>query len=209
MERNNSYQNNFKDAIRGIANTEINRNMFTDLYVVTKTYTYADKENTSDKEIKEFTCDIKQMDGIQTFARVPIVSQGLGNGKGLMITPSKDDVVVVIFYGQTNSPLIIGSIFNSFMSGGRYKQGEDGTPILEETGRDDDILDVGENEWVLLNKLNGAYIYVNSNNEILIKNTETESYNISGTDYTESFMLFKADGNIEIQCKGGKGNLSP
>jgi hypothetical protein len=196
-------QINLKDAIQKVANTELNRNQFTDLYVVNKLYTYLEKS-----EDIELTCDIVQLDGIQRFNNVKWVSQGLGNGKGLIIPPSVGDVVLVIFYGQTNTPLIIGNVFNTFMRGNQFvKSG--GQLIKGSSGVNDDILDVGENEWILINKLNGAYIFCNSEGEIKIyRKTDKYTIGLNPTEYEESFMIFKQDGNINIQCKGGKGDLT-
>lgn len=207
MTKNDSIQKSLKESIRDTIKQETTRNMFTDLYVVTNVNTYI--ESQEDDNLKELTCEIKQMNGIQKFTNVQWVSQGLGNGKGLIIPPRKDDVVLVIFYGQTNTPLIIGSVFNTFMQGNRLERDEGtGELVIKDTGRNDDILDVGKEEWILINKLNGSYIFTNSDGEILIKNTSTEEYDIEGDLYTQSFMLFKKDGNIEVQCKGGKGNIT-
>ena len=195
---NNSKQNSIKDEIRNVSDTQLNRNMFTDLYIVTKVNTYENKT----EEIKELTCDVQQMDNFQRFTNVQWISQGLGNGKGFIMPPKIGDVVLIIFYGQTNAPLIIGNVFNIFMKYSGFKQDS------ENVGVNDNILDVKEDEWIMINKLNGAYIYCNSDGEILIKNTTTDAYTVNITSYTESFMKFEKDGNISVQCKGGIGNLT-
>lgn len=206
MERNNPKQNNIKDRIKELANIQLNSNNFMDLYIVINVNTY----NTTGK--KEFTCDIQQLSNVQKFSEVPILASGLGNGKGLMFPPKENDIVLVAFYGQTNAPIIIGNTFNTFSAGHRLTTNKT-TGNLESgtVGANDNILDVNTDEWILINKLNGSYIFTNKDGEILIKNTKTDSYEYpasSGTYYTESFIKLKKDGNIGIKCKGGIGDLN-
>ena len=179
---NNTFQTDLKTEIKNISSTEQNRNQFTDLYVVEKFNSYADVAE--DSGIKEFTCDIKQMNGVQKFTNVPILSQGLGNGRGLMMPPQRGDVIAVIFYGQSNQPLIIGNVFNSFMQGKRFKN-VDGVLTKVDSGANDNILDVGIDEWILINALNGGYIFGKSDGSIKIKNSL-------------GYFMLKATGELEM-----------
>jgi len=202
----NLFQKNLKDMIRELVQQEINKNMFVDLYRVEKLYTYEDSDDNT--VVKELTCDIVQMNGIQKFKEVPILGNGLGNGKGAIFPPSKDDIVLVIFYGQTNAPIILGNVFNTFMRGNRLTRDENNNLVFDGKDNNDSILDVGEGEWILINQINDSYIFKNSDGEIIIK-TKTDTYDVGGTDYTESFIHMKKDGEIYVQCKGGIGNLAP
>ncbi len=209
MVRNDSNQTTFKDSIRNISNQEINRNMFTDLFVVKRLNTYEDNRENSDFD--ELTCDIEQMNGVQRFQNVPWCSQGLGNGTGLIIPPRRGDIVCVIFYGQSNSPLIIGTVFNRYMQGTKLTTNENGSLVKTDIGNNDDIIDVGECEWILINKLNGAYIFTNADGDIKLKN-QNGSFMLDKDGFVtinDAFTLPKTDGsNGQVMETNGSGVLS-
>ena len=205
MVKNLSFQQTLKEVIRNVANIEINRNQFTDLYVVNKLNTYED----NDPKI-ELTCNIVQMDGIQSFNNVKWISQGLGNGKGFIMPPRIGDVVVVIFYGQTNIPLIIGNIFNTFMQGNRFEN-INGVLTRTDSNRNDDLLDVAGDEWILIAKLNGCYIYGNKDNVIKIANANGNlKLNANGTIMiNDAFTFPLIDGSSgQVLKTNGSGVLT-
>mgnify|MGYP001131169653 CR=1 FL=1 len=186
MVYNNPKQNNIREAVSSIADDRIRKSNPMDLFVVKQVNTYETADRT------EYTCDVIQLNGIQTYENVPVMSIALGNGRGFMCLPLEGDIVVVSFMNMTNSPVIVGSMFNQFSG-----------------DKSDNVLDLKKNEFVLINKINGAYIFANENDGIIIKNSlGFLKLNPDGTITMNDYTFPKNDGTAgQVLKTNGSGVL--
>lgn len=138
------------------------------------------------------TYTIKQMNFNRVYTDVEIVGIGLGHGKGILKLLNENDLVLVGFLAGSQTPYILGSIFNTFMSepDGKY-------PITK-------------NELFITNRINGASIFIDSNDSILLSNNNGFiSLNSSGSITMNSFTFPITDGAAgQVLKTNGAGVLS-
>lgn len=120
-----------------------------------------------------FTVNIKHPNFKKyAFSNVQVMSLGLGNFKGIMKLPSKDDLVIVGFLGkESNNPIVLGTIFD------QTSQSQQANPVVQ------------DNELFLNAKEKGSYIVIKPNNDIIIRTTDANG-NKKGS------IKITTDGNI-------------
>lgn len=120
---------------------------------------------------EEYTVNIRHLHFKKlSFNNVQMAGTGLGNAKGVMTLPNVEDFVIVSFYDEGTTPIILGTVFDKF------SQNPDNIPGIE------------LNEIFITNKENGAIIYINKDSEIIIsKDTDGSSK-----------VVVKKDGTIKI-----------
>jgi hypothetical protein len=96
-----------------------------------------------------YSCDIKMLAFKTQYNNVPVMGFGLGNAKGLLCLPKVNDFVLVAFI--FNKPFVIGSFFDIF------------------TTIKDNVPEIKEGEVLIIAKENGSSVYINSDDEIIIK----------------------------------------
>ena len=130
----------------------------------------------------DLTCNIKQLNSNLSYDNVESVGLGLGHGKGQIKLPDTNDIILVGFIANSEIPIILGSMFNNYMA---YP---------------DTKIDVKADEYFINNKLNGAYIYINEDNDIILKTPNGAKIKINEDG---SFKLFNKDNyGIEVDSSG-------
>lgn len=123
-----------------------------------------------------FTCDIERLNITGSYTNVFISSIGLGNVKGLMMLPSINDIVIAGFIQDSEQPVILGTLFDTF------------------TNTPDNIPQIKQDEMLLIPKPNGSYIFIRDDNSIILK-TETSKAKFN----SDGFKIFNKD-NYGIEC---------
>ena len=153
---------------------------------------------------------IKQLNYDKIYEDVEIIGTALGNGKGHIALLNKDDVVLAGLLIGSQRPFILGSVFNIYMD------------------EKDTKIPIKQNEQIIVNQTNGAYVYLKQDNGITLKNNngtiklksngEIELKNSNGTFTLEStgavtinnaFTLPTSDGsNGQVLKTDGSGNVT-
>ncbi len=129
-----------------------------------------------------YTVNIKQLNGYKTYVNVDFTGHNFGNGKGCLQLPNVDDLVLVAFVKGSEKPLVLGSLFNKFMR------------------EPDSIVQIKENEWFVNNKINGAFIFIDENNNVTIKNPIGNDVKLNQDG---SFIIKNKDGyGIKVDASG-------
>ena len=139
------------------------------------------------------TINIRDMTSKQSFDSVQFVAPGLGNAKGQNILPAISDIVYVDFIGgDSGSPIILGSLYDTFSQSPDNKM-----PIVKD-------------EYFVSAKTNGSYIYIKASGDVEIK-TGAGTF-ILGNDGSFTMPNYKfpsADGsNGQLLKTNGTGVLS-
>jgi len=163
---NKSFGNIVFDAIK----KEINKYKFLDVYIVTAA-------NEDDYSVNIKHPNFKKYE----FDRVKIMGMGLGNFKGVMKLPSRDDYVVVGFFGgKSNTPVVLGTLFAQSNINAQA------------------IPTVKDNQLLLINKEKGSYINLDEDNNIILRNVDN-----SGNKLNK--IKLSNDGSFEVMNKDGYG----
>jgi len=125
-----------KKVVTEMIRNEINDLKGVDLYVVT---------GMGDVSL---TVNIKRITQNESYDNVEMLGLGLGNGKGQIKMPNINDVVLVTFLPNSETPIILGTLFDTYSS---FKDAK---------------IDVLRNEYFVNNRTNGAYIHINEDNNI-------------------------------------------
>ena len=138
-----------------------------------------------------YTVSVKQLNGYKSYNNVNIIGQGLGHGKGCLQLPEINDLVIVVFIKDSENPLIIGSIFNKYMS------------------NRDAIIQINKNEWFINNRVNGGYILIDKNDNITLKNNNGYFRLLAdGRVKMNDFTFPKNDGSSgQVLKTNGNGDL--
>ncbi len=172
----------FDEAFKDLINRELSSYNFLDLYVV------------QNLDLINYTAEIKGLNNNNKFVSVPLSSSLLGHGKGLLIPPEVNDVVLVGFLnGRKSSPVILGCIFNNFMNSS------------------DTVLDIRSGELFLSPKLNGSYFFIDENGNIKLQTTDGSIFLNglklpSGTGQLNQILVADGDGNL-VWSSGSAGGL--
>jgi hypothetical protein len=141
----------------------------------------------------DYTVNIKDVTSKQQFENVKVLGAGLGHGKGLLNRYSKNDIVLVGFLGgEFSQPIVLGSLFDVF------SPKKDSVPLIK------------EGELLLLPKINGAYIYIKTDNSIVVKNSNGEfSLGVDGRlTINNAYSFPLVDGNNgQVLKSNGSGSL--
>jgi len=151
------------------------------------TVTGIESENVNTGLISNYKASIKHINYTLQYDNVPMVGMGLGNLKGVLKYPNVGDLVLVGFLDDQSSPIILGTLFDSFT------QSKDTAPQIR------------LNELFLNNQEAGAYVYLNKDNEIIITtgNSSTTTFPKLKMYKDGSFKLFNKDGyGIEVSSSG-------
>lgn len=170
------------EGFRNLINEEISNYNFLDIFIIT------------DMDYDNYTADIKQLNHDLNFKDVSFSSILLGHGKGLLMPPSINDIVLVGFLnGNLGSPIILGCIFDKF------------------SNNPDTILDIRENEVYLGNKVNGSYFFIDEDGNVRI-NLEDGSYFYldglkfpSGLGVAGQILISDGNGNLVWGANAGIG----
>ena len=101
-----------------------------------------------------------------------------GNGYGFFQLPNINDLCIVGFVGKNKAePIVLGFLYD--------------TDVSQDT---DYVIPIKQNELLYINKLNGAMIFINENNKIVMQ---------SGKD-SSTFTLGE-DGSLSLKNKDGYG----
>jgi len=136
--------------IRGIADQSAKGKGNVDIFIITA----IDKEDPQTGLISDYKCSIKSLTTKIQYDDVPLTGMGLGNFKGILMYPNVDDMVFVLFYDTTPTPIIIGTLFDFF------------------TQSPDSIPQIKRDELILINREFGAAIYMTDDNRILLKSPD-------------------------------------
>ena len=136
-------------------------------------------------DTETLTCTVKRLNMNQRYENVQIASLGIGNLKGSFMLPAVDDIVLVTFIQNSETPVIIGSIFDKY------------------TNEPDNLPDVREDEYLISNQPNGAYIQLRDDNTITVKSVEGAKVRLKQSG---GFKLFDKN-NYGIESDG-EGNIS-
>ena len=130
------------------------------------------------------TVNIKRITQVESHDNVEIMGIGLGNGKGQIKLPNVNDVVLVMFIQNSETPIIIGTLFDIY------------------SAEQDSKLDVLLNEYFVNNKENGGYIHIDNEDNVKIISHNGAKYRLNKDG---SFKLFNKD-NYGIECDAS-GNI--
>ena len=133
----------------------------------------------------DLTVNIKRITQTESFDNVEIMGVGLGNGKGQIKMPNINDVVLVAFLPNSVTPVVLGTLFDTYSS-------------VKDTK-----LDVRTNEYFVNNKANGGYIHIDDNNNIKLISYNGAKVRLNNDG---SFKLFNKD-NYGIECDDS-GNIT-
>ena len=161
---------NMKQILNDMIDERISNLKGLDIYVVTGV-------NEDD-----LTLNIKRMNMNMSVDRVEMIGTGLGHGKGIIKLPSENDVVMVAFVQDSEKPYVLGTIFHVFSS------------------VKDSKIDVKKNELFLNAQLNGSYVHIDADNNILFKTPNGAKLKLLESG---GFKLFNS-GNygIEVDASG-------
>lgn len=168
-----------KDVLKDLINVEIQKYKGFDLFVITGVN-------------EDLTFNIKKLNLNKQYDNVEMISQGLGNGCGFIFIPPINTVVLVGFLGDSETPIILGTLFDVF------------------SNIKDAKLPIKQGEIILVNKTNGAYIFINENNEIKIKEPNGEylqldSNGLKTSNYNSSDGSQGITQNLTVRNSAGTG----
>jgi hypothetical protein len=135
------------------------------------------------------TLNIKRMNVNESYSSVAIVGLGLGNGRGQLKLPLVGDVVVAGFLANSETPVVLGTVFDVFSTVKDAK------------------LDIRLNEYFVNNRTNGAYIHIDDANNIMLKTPTGGKLALLANGGLKLFnkdnygIEVKADGDIIIRAK--------
>lgn len=124
------------------------------------------------------TYSIKRLNTSESFNRVNTLGLGLGNGKGQIKLYDENDLVLVTFIQNSELPIILGSIY-------------DDISITKDTR-----INIKRNEYYVNNRADGSFIFIDENNNILIRTKD-----LNGTN--QSLVKLTNDGDIINQIVPG------
>jgi len=158
--------NNFFTELKNVIIEQVKKNSSTlRIFQVTDV---SSKDNS--ERVDTFSANIKDPNSSIQYNNVPMIGINLGNLKGIISYPNKNDFVVVGWLD--NEPVIIGTIFDFF------SQSIDNIPLIK------------QNEMIIVSKEAGQYIYMNSDGDIIMKTPSGGKFKIKNDG---SFKLFTKD----------------
>lgn len=159
--------NNLKEVIEQIVERKLSQIKSLNLYTVTGVN-------------NNLTVNIKELNLSKSYDNVEVLGQGLGNSKGMISLPSVGDIVVVGFISNSEFPLILGSVFDSFTS----------TPDNKPAINDDEVFING--------KTNGSFIYIDDEGNIRMRTVSNTELKIENNG-----DLLYYNGTSWVQLTGG------
>lgn len=160
---------NVKTLINDLVEQAVSKSKGTDIYQVT---------GVND----DLTCNIKQLNSNLAYINVEMIGLGLGHGKGQIKMPETNDIVLVGFIMNSETPIILGTMFNGQMSYPDVKPG------------------IKANEYFINNRLNGAYIYINEDDGIILRTPNGSRLRL---DDNGNFKILNKDGyGISVDSSG-------
>jgi len=128
------------------------------------------------------TLNIKRLNTNEPYDEVEMLGVGLGNGKGQVKLPDVDDIVVCAFIADSQIPVVLGTHYDVFST------------------KKDARMDVRSNEYFVNNKINGSYIHIDEDDNIIFKTPEGAKLRLAADG---SLKLFnKTNHGIEIDASG-------
>ena len=159
-----------KASIKDIMREEIIKLKSMDLFVVTGV------------NEESLTVNIKRFNVNESYDDVELLGLGLGHGKGQIKLPEVNDVVLVTFVANSQKPIILGTLFDVYSS-------------VKDTK-----IDVKLEEYFVNNKLNGSYLFIDENNNIIFKTPNGAKIRLNEDG---SFKLYNKDNyGIDIDSSG-------
>ena len=144
-----------KQAIKSLIQEELINFKGLDIFQVTGVNTLETEENK-----KSFTVNIKKLNDNLSYDHVQLMSLGLGNAKGVMQLPKVNDIVVVAFIANSENPIVLGSLFNIYMTNSDYK------------------MDVREDEFFVNRSANGSYLFLKNDKSVRLLNDDGYGFEV-------------------------------
>jgi len=126
----------------------------------------------------DMTYDVELLNTTDKLTNVQTIGLGLGNNKGQILKYEANDLVVVGFLDAGLKPIILGSIY-SYIS----------TAV-------DNIPEVNENEYFVINKAGGSFLLIDADNNIILRTNNGAKLKLSNDG---SLKIFNKD-NYGIEC---------
>lgn len=129
----------YTQVLKGLIDEQINRKKGLDFFVVTGV-------NTSEHRV-----NIKKLNDDLSYDDAQYIGLNLGNAKGQIKLPDVNDVVVVGFIAGSEIPIVLGTVYDDFSQ------------------EKDNKIPLSQDEYLITNQENGAYVYIKQNNDVVIK----------------------------------------
>jgi len=130
----------------------------------------------------DLTINIKELNLIKSYNNVQMLGQGFGNFKGQIKLPAVNDIVLVSFITESETPIIMGTLFDI------YSTTKDGR------------FSIKSNEYFVNGQTNGAFILIDEDNNIILRTPNGSKIKLNEDG---SFKLFNKDNyGIEVSSTG-------